>query len=33
MTEDPVVTEWFSEEEGGRKDCPDAKVRGLDSVT
>eukprot|EP00434_Breviolum_minutum_P012754 symbB.v1.2.011243.t1/scaffold751.1/size165343/14 len=26
MTEDPVVTEWFSEEEGGRKDCPDAKV-------
>ena len=26
MSETPVVTGWFSEEEG-RKDCPDGKVR------
>ena len=26
MSETPVVTGWFSEEEGGRKDCPDGKA-------
>ena len=28
MTEDPVVTDWFSEEQG-RMDCPDGKVWAL----
>eukprot|EP00440_Ansanella_granifera_P006735 gb/GFBE01007299.1/.p1 GENE.gb/GFBE01007299.1/~~gb/GFBE01007299.1/.p1 ORF type:complete len:1082 (+),score=165.65 gb/GFBE01007299.1/:1-3246(+) len=26
LIEDPVVTDWFSDEDGGRMDCPDGKV-------